>query len=136
MFKYAKIEQRYEELEQLLADPQIIADQTQYQKLAKEYSDITPVAKTLRNYNETLAQIEELEKLLADKHDDEFENLAKSELDELTQKQKDLSGQLNDLTNPKKQAKDPKMSFFETQNTSWYQCDNFSGGKSSWNFSQ
>ncbi len=42
--KYAKIEQRYEELERLLADPQIIANQAQYQKFAKEYSDITPVA--------------------------------------------------------------------------------------------
>ena len=104
--KYAKIEQRYEELEQFLADPQIIADQAQYQKFAKEYSDITPVAKTLQNYSKTITQIAELEKLLADQHDDEFEELAKSELDELTQKEKDLSGKLNDLTNPKRQAKD------------------------------
>lgn len=104
--KYVKIEQRYEELEKFLADPQIIADQTQYQKLAKEYSDITPVAKTLQNYNETITQIAELEKILADKNDAEFEDLAKSELDELAQKEKDLLGKLNDLTNPKRQVKD------------------------------
>jgi len=104
--KYEKIEQRYEELEQLLADPQILADQTQYQKLAKEYSDITPAAKILQELSETTAQIAELEKLLAEKHDDDFEDLAKSELSELTQVRKDLSQKLNDLTNPKKQAKD------------------------------
>ncbi len=104
--KYAKIEQRYDELEQLLADPKIIADQARYQKLAKEYSDSTPVVKTLQNYSEIITQIAELEIILADKSDAEFEDLAKLELDELTLKQRDLLGKLNDLTNPKRQIKD------------------------------
>ena len=104
--KYGKIEQRYEELEQLLADSEIIKDQSQYQKLAKEYSDITPIMTILRDCMETMGEIDGLQKLLQEKHDDEFESLAKSELDELSKKQDQFLAQLSDLTNPKKLIKD------------------------------
>ena len=104
--KYGKIEQRYEELEGLLADHEIIKDQSQYQKLAKEYSDITPIMTILRDCMETMGEIEGLQKLLQEKHDDEFEGLAKSELDELSKKQDQFLAQLSDLTNPKKLIKD------------------------------
>jgi len=104
--KYGKIEQRYEELEQLLADPEIIKDQSQYQKLAKEYSNITSIVTILRDCTETVGEIEGLHKLLQEKHDDEFESLAKSELDELIKKQEKYLAQLSDLTNQKKQIKD------------------------------
>lgn len=100
--KYAKIEQRFNELESLLADPEIIADQAQYQKIAKEYSDITPIVKIFRTYNVTIREIEELQKLLEEKHDDEFEKMARSELGDLVKKQKIFSDQLNDMMNPKK----------------------------------
>ena len=104
--KYGKIEQRYEELEGLLADHEIIKDQSQYQKLAKEYSDITPIMTILRDCMETMGEIDGLQKLLQEKHDDEFEGLAKSELDELSKKQDQFLAQLSDLTNPKKPIKD------------------------------
>ncbi|OGX37929.1 MAG: peptide chain release factor 1 [Omnitrophica WOR_2 bacterium RIFCSPHIGHO2_02_FULL_52_10] len=104
--KFAKIERRYRELEQLLADPQIIADQGQYQKLAKEYSNSAPVVGAIKSYAETLRQIRDLEKLLQDKHDKDFEQLARSELSQLTKQQEVLLKQLNDLTNPKKQEQD------------------------------
>ena len=104
--KFGKIGRRYQELEQLLADPKIIADQGQYQKLAKEYSNSTPVVGAIKSYEETLRQIRDLEKLLHDKHDKEFEQLARSELSQLTKQQEAQLRQLNDLTNPKKQAQD------------------------------
>lgn len=104
--KYAKIKERYEELEQLLADPEIIKDQTQYQKLAKEYSNITPIVTIVRDYTQATGEIEGLQKLLEEKHDKEFEDLARSELDELAKKQETFQAQLSDLTNPKKQIKD------------------------------
>lgn len=104
--KYEKIEQRYAELEQLLADPQIISDQSQYQKLAKEYSNITRVVTTFRAFKEAEEHIRETQALLDEKHDKEFEELAKSELEELTKKKQELLDQLTDLTNPKKQEKD------------------------------
>ena len=104
--KYEKIEERYAELEQLLADPQMISDQSQYAKLAKEYSGITLVVTTFRSLKEIVGQIQETEMLLKEKHDEEFEALAKVELADLKEKKMGLSDHLNDLTNPKKQERD------------------------------
>ncbi len=104
--KYAKTEERFCELESLLADPAIISDQNQYQKLAKEYSAITPVVAAFRSYKETVEHIVQTQSLLEEKHDAEFEALAKGELQELTEKQEQLLATLNDLTNPKKRERD------------------------------
>ena len=104
--KYEKIEKRYAELEQLLADAQVIVDQSRYTKLAKEYSGISPVVTTFRSYKAVVGQIEETEVLLLEKHDKEFETLAKVELEDLMDKKQELLGRLNDLMNPKKQEKD------------------------------
>ena len=104
--KYEKIEERYAELERLLADSQVISDQSQYKKLAKEYSSIMPVVTTFRSLKEIVGQIQETEILLKEKHDEEFETLAKVELEDLTEKKQELLDRLNDLTNPRKQVKD------------------------------
>ncbi|HQP10478.1 MAG TPA: PCRF domain-containing protein, partial [Candidatus Omnitrophota bacterium] len=104
--KYEKIEARYLELEQLLADPQVLADQSRYQKLAKEYSDITPVVVTFRSYKETVRHREQACLILEEKHDAEFKELAEGELEELTAKEKQLLDKLNELTNPKKKESD------------------------------
>jgi len=104
--KYEKTEERYMELEQLLADPQIISDQSRYKKLAKEYSSITPIVTTFRSLKEIVGQVQETEVLLSQKHDEEFETLAKVELEDLTEKKQELLDRLNDLTNPKKQERD------------------------------
>jgi len=109
--KYDKIEARFLELERLLADPAIIADQSQYQKLAKEYSDLTPVATVLAEYKDALKQSDDLKVLLKDKHDEDFEELAQVELEELQEKQTILLDKLNDLVNPKKQEEDRDLIF-------------------------
>src|SRR3989344_8313854 len=98
--KFAKFEERYGELEKLLADAQVINDKNQYQKLAKEYSDITPIVRRLEEYRSCLRQVDELRKLLLEKHDAEFESMAKTELQELEQRQHSLANELNDLLNP------------------------------------
>lgn len=104
--RFKKIEKRYEEIEELLADPKVSSDQSQCQKLGKELSDLTAVVQTIRHYRETLKQIDDLKKLLNAKHDKEFEDLAKSELKELEEKETDFLNQLDDFLNPTKQEKD------------------------------
>jgi peptide chain release factor 1 len=104
--KYEKIVSRHQELEKLLADSQIIANKNEYQKLAKEYSDLTPVAEAYSDYKKISAQIEETQNLLEQKQDRDFEELAKAEMKDLQQKQEELLKRLDDLTNPHKQVKD------------------------------
>ena len=104
--KLEKTEKRYLEIEHLLADPEISADQNQCQKLAKELSDITPLVQTLRAYREAQQQARELEHLLQEKHDKDFEELAKSELKDLEKKQAELKSRLTELSQSNKQEKD------------------------------
>ena len=104
--RFKKIEKRYEEIEGLLADPKISSDQSQCQKLGKELSDISTAVQTIRRYRETLKQIDELKKLLHEKHDKEFEDLAKCELQDLAKKENDFLAQLDDFLNPMKREKD------------------------------
>src|SRR5437867_12497518 len=98
--KLEKVEKRYQDIEQLLADPEISSDQSQCQKLGKELSGLTPTVLALRAYKETLKQINDLKKLLKEKHDKEFEELFKSELEQLQERQRELEVQLKDLANP------------------------------------
>ncbi len=104
--RFQKVENRFQELEHLLADPQTISDKSQYQKLAKEISDITPFVALYRDFKKTVDQTAELKKLLKEKHDREFEELAKSEISELENKQRRLESELNDLLNAGRREKD------------------------------
>ena len=76
--KFAKFEQRYAELEGLLADARTISNQGEYQKFAKEYAGIAPIVTTLRAYREIQRQIEELQKLLKENPDHKFKEFAQS----------------------------------------------------------
>lgn len=107
--KLESTEKRYAELEHLLADPKIISDQNQYQKLAKELSGIAPIISVFRAYKKSQQQTSELKKLLTEKHDRDFEDLAKSELRDLEKKQKGLADELNRLLNPPKEEKDQDL---------------------------
>ncbi|MBI5150604.1 MAG: peptide chain release factor 1 [Candidatus Omnitrophica bacterium] len=98
--KLAPTETRYAELEKLLADPQTIADKNQYQKLAKEFSDIAPVVAAVKEYRDCVSQFEELAKLLQEKHDAEFEAMAKAELADLDERRKTIEQRIDQLTNP------------------------------------
>jgi peptide chain release factor 1 len=99
--KLEKAQHRSAELERLLADPQIIVDQAQYQKLAKEYAEITPVVTAFAEYKKTADQMEELERLLQEKHEAEFEALAQSEMKDLQDKHQGIIEKLDALMNPK-----------------------------------
>ena len=100
--KYNEAQKRFKDLEELLADPQILSDQNQYQKFAKEYADLTPVLHILREYKEAHEQIKELTHLLQQKHDKDFEDLARSELEVLKRKEIELTNHFRDFTNPNK----------------------------------
>jgi peptide chain release factor 1 len=101
--KFKKARERFVELERLMADPVLLANKSEYQKLAKEYSDLTPLVQAFSDLEEAQAQTRELEHLLEQKHDKEFEELARQELKDLQLKKDELLERLNELANPKRQ---------------------------------
>jgi peptide chain release factor 1 len=97
--KLQGIEERYLQLEQGLSDPQTIANPKEYQRLAKEHSELTPCVQALRKHRHLLKQLEENKELLTDP-DQEIRDLAREENRKL---QTDLEGveqQLRDLLTP------------------------------------
>jgi peptide chain release factor 1 len=82
-----RIEQRYEELERLLSSPEIISDKNLYNRYAKELSALKESVSLFREQKKTDKEVQELEHLLSQKHEDEFVELAKQELAQLREKQ-------------------------------------------------
>ena len=85
-----KLEVRYQELEQLLASYEVISDKEQYNKYAKELSDLKELVSLFRVYKKLIKEIEELDAVLKEKHDKEFVDLARNELQELKAKKANL----------------------------------------------
>ena len=104
--KLNKAESRFLELEKLLADATIVSNQTQYQKLAKEFSDLGPLVSLFREYQTSAKQKAELEEMANQKHDEEFLQLAKLELTDLSEKLDRFSKDLEEMLNPQNQVPD------------------------------
>lgn len=99
--KLDEIEAKYEELSQLLANPEVIARQQEWQKHARAHASLTPLVETYREYKKVLKGIEEARVLLEEKLDDDFRELVQSELEELKEKKEELEHKLKILLLPK-----------------------------------
>ena len=96
--KLEEVEKRYEELNELIADPAIIAKQNEWKKLMKEHSDITPVVEKYREYKSAKQSEEELKEMLNDK---EMHDLAQDELNTLKDRIPQIEEELKILLVPK-----------------------------------
>lgn len=74
--------ERYQEVEQLLAVPDIIQDQLKFRKLSQEYAQLEPVVNAYRAYQSTQAVIESTQGMLAEETEPELQDLAEEELSE------------------------------------------------------
>lgn len=93
--RLADIERRYEELSDLINDPEIIADNERWRKLMKEHSDITPIVEKYREYKKIKEELAEAEEMLNDSSiDDDFKALVKEEFSENKKKIVDTEEEL------------------------------------------
>lgn len=89
--KLEKIIDAYEELEQKLGDPQILADQHEYNKLAKSYADQGPLVVAARKYVQDLNDLAEAKEMLSDADMKEFAQEEISRIEgELPQLEEDI----------------------------------------------
>ena len=99
--RLAEIEIKYGQLADQINDPDIIADQNQWRKLMKEYSDMTPIVEKYREYRGAKESIEESLLMLEEKLDDDFRELVKEELAENKAKAESLKQEITILLLPK-----------------------------------
>ena len=78
--KLNELEKKYEELNGILADPAVIADQAAYQKHAKAHRDLHEIVEKFAKYKEILNEIEETKALTQTETDPEMKKLADDEL--------------------------------------------------------
>ena len=96
-----EIEKKYDELTNLLSNPDIISNQAEFQKHAKAQAAIEDTVTTYREYKDVIKQLEDVKQLLAEKLDAEMREMAELEQDELLAKKKKLEADLKVLLLPK-----------------------------------
>ena len=92
------VEKRYEELTVKISDPAEIAQTSNWQKLMKEHSELTPIVEKYREYKKLKRTIEENEELLKDP---ELKELAQAEMDEARENLPKVEEDLRILLIPK-----------------------------------
>ncbi|MCV6636353.1 peptide chain release factor 1 [Candidatus Albibeggiatoa sp. nov. NOAA] len=96
--KLDDLSERLQELDGLLAAPEIIMDQNKFRALSIEYSEIKPVVDCFENYNQSVEDIETAKEMLSDP---EMKELAEEELKEAEETQQRLYQELQVLLLPK-----------------------------------
>ncbi len=99
--KLAGIEARYEELEQLMADPRVALDFEQVAKYAQERAELQDIVDAYRRYRATEEELEGARIILEEEEDDELRELAQMEVDPLEARIYELEEELKQLLLPK-----------------------------------
>jgi len=99
--KLASLETRYEELENQIGDPEIIADNSRWQQLVKGHAELAEVVGKYREYKKTLEGIDEAREMLEGRLEADFQEMVEAELGELEEKKESLEKKLKFLLLPR-----------------------------------
>src|SRR5438093_1568620 len=109
--KLRKIQERSDEIARELANPAAFG-QAEYARLRKEHAETLEVVERFQAYQEVLKRLGEARHILAEGGDRELQELAQSEIDDLTAQQTKLEGELKKLLLPR-DANEDKNVFVE-----------------------
>jgi len=99
--KLLQIEGRYEQLERLLADPEVATDYNRIREYAQERSSITELVETYRRSKSVKRQLAEARDMLNSETDEEMRALVKQEIEQLETQESELQQKLRLLLVPK-----------------------------------
>ncbi len=95
------IKQRFDEVNDLIIQPDIIADQKRYVKLNREYKELKPIVDIREEYHTLLDNIEEARELIKTEKDPEMKEMALLELEEAGPKLQELEEKIKWMLIPK-----------------------------------
>ncbi len=99
--KLQSVVDRYDEISEMLSDPDIISDTNRFMALSKEEGQLRETVEVFKHYQAVIAEIESDKELLAEKLDADMEELTKEELKELESEKGELEERLKILLLPK-----------------------------------
>lgn len=92
---------RYEELGELLSDPDVIADSKRFMELSKEIADLRETVEKYEKYKQVVQQIKDDEEMLSAGLDDEMAAMVKEELSDSKNEKQKLEQEIKILLLPK-----------------------------------
>jgi peptide chain release factor 1 len=95
------VEDRYDKLNELLSDPEVINDTKKLREYSKEQSDIQDTVQAYREYKEVSQQYKDAKAMLEEKLDPEMRDMVKEELSELEEQIQKLEERMKILLVPK-----------------------------------
>ncbi len=95
------VENRYEELGELLSDPEVVTDTKRFMQLSKEEASIRETVEVYRRYKKVIDGIKETEELLGENLDADMQEMAKEELADLKKEKEVLEENIKILLLPK-----------------------------------
>lgn len=99
--KLEQIKARFDEVSELIVQPDATSDLKRYKSLNKEYKDLGKIVEAYAAYMNVLSNIESAKNVLQTEKDEEFREMAKMELDELNPKQEAMEAELKEMMIPK-----------------------------------
>ncbi len=99
--KLEEIKLRFEEVGQLLMQPETMTDVKKFSQLSKEYKDLEKIVKKYNQWKEAKGHLQQAKDVLAKEKDQELRELAKMEIDELEPKIEQYDTDLKELLIPK-----------------------------------
>ena len=78
--KLKTVEKRYNDLNELLSDPKVISQQSEFQKYAKEQAELMPIVNRFKDLQKFAQQLEESKKILEEEQDPEMLEMVEEDL--------------------------------------------------------
>lgn len=95
------IEDKFLELENLISDPVVLANQSEWLKHTRSHAKLAPIVAKFREYKVVQQSLVDANEMLKEKLDDDFKSLVQQELTELKAKNEVLAEELRILMLPK-----------------------------------
>ena len=95
------VKQRFDEVSDLIIQPDIITDQKRYVKLNKEYKDLKTIVDKGEEYKIILSRVEEAKEMIDDGSDAEMVEMAEIQLSEASEKLEKLESDIKFMLIPK-----------------------------------
>ncbi len=99
--KLEALKDKYIEISEKISDPETLSDSQKLQKLMKEQAQLEPLVLKYDEYSQVSSQLAESKEMLNDKLDDDFREMVKEEVKELSAREEELMQEIKILLLPK-----------------------------------
>jgi len=99
--KLEAIKKRFDEVAEMIVQPEAMTDMKKYSALGKEYKELDKIVAQYKKYKELLSNIDSAKKVLETEKDPEFREMAKLELDELNPQKEQMEEVIKEMLIPR-----------------------------------